>query len=316
VPLLGGVAVYTVSSLLCAAAPTIETLVVLRLVQGLAGGAGIAIARAIVRDRYDDPAEASRAFSLLVLIGGLAPVLAPTIGGAVLHVSDWRGVFVVLGAIGLFLLVAAWRWIPDTLAPQLRHRGGLITTGRALRTLVRDRRFVGLALAGALGFAALSAYIAGSPFVLEEHYGVSPSVFALIFGLNAMGLVAASQLSRMLVGRATPEALLIGGQLVQIAGAVIVLVVVAVDGPLGGVLAGLFLIVSATGIIAPNATTLAMIDHPEAAGSASGLLGLTMFGMGALVAPLPGVAGATGLPMALVMISVAVAGAVALRTLR
>jgi len=315
-PLLAGIAAYTLSSIGCALAPGIVVLLVLRLVQGLAGAVGIAIARAIVRDRNDDPTEAARAFTLLSMITALAPVLAPSLGGAVLHVSDWRGVFVVLGAIGLFLLVSCWASIPETLAPERRHGGGLAQTRDALRTLRRDPRFVVLMAATALGFGALGAYLAGSSFVLEDEHGLSPQLFALVFGLNGLGLIAAGQSGRMLVRRVSSERLLRLAQAAQLAGALIVLVSVVADLGIVPLLVGFFVVVSMTGIVVPNATTLAMLDHPDRAGSASGLLGVAMFASGAIVAPIAGVAGASAVPMALTMVATAAGACVVLRALR
>lgn len=315
-PLLAGVGLFTLSSLLCAVAPNIVILLVLRLVQGLAGAAGIAIARAIVRDRHDDPTHAAREFAILTVISGVAPILAPSIGGAILEVGDWRAIFVVLAGLGLVLLLGTWRGIPETLPPAQRHGGGLAQTGRAIATLIRDRRFVGLSLACGLSFGAMAVYIAGSPFVLEDLHGISPTVFAVIFGVNATGLIAASWIGRGLVARLGAPALLGGGQAMQVAGGALVLVTVIADAGLAPLLVGLFLVVSATGVLVPNATALAMADHPDMAGSASGLLGLAAFGLGALLAPVAGVAGESALPMAIAIFAAATGGAIALRALR
>jgi DHA1 family bicyclomycin/chloramphenicol resistance-like MFS transporter len=315
-PLLVGIAAYTLSSIGCALAPGIAVLLVLRLIQGLAGAVGIAVARAIVRDRHDDPTEAARAFTLLSMITSLAPVLAPTLGGLVLHVGDWRWVFVVLAAIGAFLLVSCWVSMPETLAPERRHGGGLAQTRDALRTLRRDRRFVVLALTTALGFGALGAYLAGSSFVLEDQHGLSPQLFALIFGVNGLGLIAAGQGGRMIVGRVGSENLLRLAQAVQLAGALLVLVSVVADLGVAPLLVGFLLVVSMTGIVVPNATTLAMLDHPDRAGSASGLLGVAMFASGAIVAPIAGVAGDSALPMAITMVASSAGAFGVLRVLR
>jgi DHA1 family bicyclomycin/chloramphenicol resistance-like MFS transporter len=314
-PLLVGIAVYTLSSIGCALAPGIVVLLILRLVQGLAGAVGIAIARAIVRDRNDDATDAARAFTLLSMITSVAPVLAPTLGGAVLHVSDWRGVFVVLAAIGAFLLVSCWLSMPETLAPERRHGGGLAQTRDALRTLRRDPRFVVLALTTALGFGAMGAYLAGSSFVLEDQHGLSPQLFALVFGVNGLGLIVAGQGGRMLVGRVGPEALLRAAQAIQLIGAVLVLASAVADLGLVPLLAGFFLVGSMTGIVVPNATTLAMLDHPERAGSASGLLGVAMFASGAIAAPIAGVAGDSAVPMAITMVASAAGACIVLRGL-
>jgi DHA1 family bicyclomycin/chloramphenicol resistance-like MFS transporter len=194
-PLLAGVSAYAVASLLCALAPTVHTLVVLRFAQGVAGAAGIVIARAIVRDMHSGVA-AARFFSLLMLVNGLAPILAPVIGGQVLTVTTWRGVFVVLAAIGALLVAAAAAGLRETLAPADRHPGGVGETLRTFRRLLSDRVFVGHALACGLAFGAMFAYIAGSPFVIQDIYGASPQLFSVMFAVNALGLVAAGQANR------------------------------------------------------------------------------------------------------------------------
>ncbi len=315
-PLLAGIAVYTLSSLGCALAPGIVVLLILRLVQGFAGSAGIAIARAIVRDRNDDPTAAARAFSLLTMVTSLAPVLAPSLGGLVLHVSDWRGVFVVLAAIGGFLLISCWLSVPETLTPERRHRGGLIQTRTALSELGRDPRFVALTLTGGLCFGAMGSYLAGSSFVLEDLHGMSPQLFAVVFGVNGLGLIVASQGGRMLVGRLGSEGLLRAAQLIQLVGAALVLVSVLAGLGVAPLLVGFFLVVSMTGIVVPNVTTLAMIDHPDKAGSASGLLGVAMFAAGAVVAPIAGVAGTSAVPMAITMVASAAGAVAVLQVLR
>jgi MFS transporter, DHA1 family, multidrug resistance protein len=188
-PLLTGVAAYAAASLLCALAPNIWILLFLRLVQGAAGAAGIVIARAIVRDLHEGIA-AARVFALLMLVSGLAPILAPVVGGQLLHVTDWRGIFVALAGIGAVLVLAAWWALGETLAPRARHGGGLAATLSVFGGLVRDRAFLGYTLAMGLSFGAMAAYIAGSPFVLQNIYGVSPQLFSLLFALNAVGATA------------------------------------------------------------------------------------------------------------------------------
>src|SRR3954453_12470327 len=168
-PLLIGGAAYTAASLACAAAPNVETLSVLRAVQGLSGAAGVVIARAVVRDLYEGIA-AVPFFSRLMLVSGLAPVLAPVLGSLVLQVATWRQVFLGLAALGALLLGAVTLLYRETLPEDRRTAGGLAVTGRILRFLTRDRVFVGYALASGLGFAAMFAYIAGSPFVVQDVY--------------------------------------------------------------------------------------------------------------------------------------------------
>lgn len=307
-PLLAGLAAYMATSVLCALAPNVWMLLVLRLAQGCAGAAGIVIARAVVRDLHEG-VEAARVFAMLMLVGGLAPILAPILGGQLLHVTDWRGIFVVLGAIGAALLIAAWWLLAETLEKRDRHGGGLVATVHVFGGLVRDRHFMGYVLSAGLTFAAMATYISGSPFVLQDIHGVSPQVFSLLFAVNAGGIMLGSQLSRKLVVRHGPRRLLDAGMAQGALGGAGVLVSVVAGLGLGGLLPSLFVMVSSIGLVLPNAAALALADHPRTAGSASALLGLAQFAIGALAAPLAGVAGShTALPMAIVMAVLPAAG--------
>jgi DHA1 family bicyclomycin/chloramphenicol resistance-like MFS transporter len=304
-PLLVGLAGYTVVSLLCALAPTVWALVALRLLQGLCGAAGIVIARAIVRDLHEGVA-AARMFGLILVVTGLAPILAPIAGAAVLHVSSWRGIFVALAAVGAAISLATLVGLPESLPTERRRSDGLRRTLSVFGGLVRDRWFMGHGLATGLVFGAMFAYIAGSPFVLQEIYGLSPVAFSLLFGLNALGIVGASVVGSRIVGRVRPRTLLTAGLVQACLGAALLVLAVVLDLGVVAVCAALFLVVSAVGLVSPNATALALTEHPETAGSASALLGLLQFVVGALAAPLVGVAGAEdALPMALTIAALA-----------
>jgi MFS transporter, DHA1 family, multidrug resistance protein len=311
-PLLIGLAAYMAASLLCAMAPDIWLLLAFRVIQGAAGAAGIVIARAIVRDLHTGVA-AARTFALLMLVNGLAPILAPLVGGELLHVTDWRGIFVVLAAIGAVLLLAAWTMLAETLAPDARHGGGLASTLRVFGGLVGDREYMGYALAMGLAFGAMAAYIAGSPFVLQDIYGASPQVFSLLFALNAAGIVAASQAGRAVVDRYGPRTLLDVGVSMSAVGGLGVLASVLLDTGLPTLLPSFFVLVSCIGLVFPNATALALADHPHTAGSASAGLGLSQFAIGAVAAPLAGVGGAgTALPLGIVAATLSVGSLVSL----
>jgi DHA1 family bicyclomycin/chloramphenicol resistance-like MFS transporter len=315
-PLLFGVAAYSVASLFCALSPSLGVFTGLRLVQGLAGAAGIVISRAAVRDLYSGVA-AARFFSILMLVNGLAPILAPVIGGQLLKVTSWRGVFVTLAVIGGVLLLGAAAAFHETLPPERRRTDGLRATLATMRGLCRDRVFVGYAVTCGLSFAAMFSYIAGSPFVLEDIYGISPQVFSAVFAANACGIVAASQLNHRLLSSHTPRALLRVALLAG-AGAGVVLLTLVLVGGLGvwAVIVPLFVVVSSVGIVMPNSTALALTDHPEAAGSASALLGMLQFVFGAGVAPLVGVAGKhTAVPMAVMIALLSVGALVAMGAL-
>ncbi|MFG2191352.1 Bcr/CflA family multidrug efflux MFS transporter [Streptomyces sp. NPDC048639] len=310
-PLVAGMVLYVVATALCAFAPTAGLLIAFRLAQGLAGAAGLVIARAIVRDLYDGVAMA-RFFSTLMLVSGVAPVVAPLIGGQVLRITDWRGVFYVLTGVGALLTLVAARWLDETLPPERRHSGGLRETLRTIRGLLADRVFTGYMLAGGFAFAVLFAYISASPFVVQEIYGASPQTFGLLFGLNSIGLVGVGQLNgKVLAGRVSLDKTVATGLAVITAAAVALLLMAS--GVLGRVglapiAAGLFVLMSAMGLVLPNTNALALTRTPHAAGSASALLGTTAFLVGAIASPLVGVAGEhTAWPMALVQLVCALA---------
>jgi DHA1 family bicyclomycin/chloramphenicol resistance-like MFS transporter len=305
---LAGLLAFTLASVLCAVSPSIPVLAGLRLAQGLGGAAAIVIARAVVRDRYSGVA-AARYFAVLTLVNGLAPVLAPLIGGQLLRVTTWRGVFGVLTGLGVVLLAATAAWLRETLPPERRHTGGLRTTLATFARLGRDRRFTGYAFSLALAFAAMFAYISGSPFVLQDIYGASPQQFSAVFAVNSLGIMAAGRVSAQLVGRVAPQRLLLAGLAVNVTGGLVLVAVVAAGtGGVVAVLIPLFAVASSIGLILPNATALALELHPEAAGSASGAIGTAQFAVAAALAPLVGVGGAhTALPMALVIAGCGVA---------
>jgi MFS transporter, DHA1 family, multidrug resistance protein len=296
-PLLVGMAAFALASLLCIIAPSVAVLTVLRFIQGLAGAAGIAIALAMVSDLYAGTVQA-RVFALLMLVSGLAPIIAPLLGSQLLAFTSWRGIFVLLAVIGVLLLLAVAFGLGETLPPARRQRGGLAASLRSFRDLLLNGRFVGYALASGLAFAAGIVYISISPFVLQNIYGVSTQLTGMVFGINALGLVIAAQISGKLVGRVPAQTLLSWGVALLAIGGLALLVVVLIGIGLAGMLPALFVVVASLGLIAPNATALALADT-KMAGSAAALLGVLQFSIGALAAPLVGLAGtATAAPMA------------------
>ncbi|MCW2878147.1 MAG: hypothetical protein JWQ95_2247 [Sphaerisporangium sp.] len=311
-PLLVGVAAYGLTSLMCAFAPTVEALIALRLLQGVAGGAALVIVRAVVRDLYDGPAI-TRIFATLMLVSGLAPILAPVAGAQLLAVTSWRGVFVSLSVAGLVLLLAVVTGVRETLPPGRRDSGGLRHTVSTFGVLLRDRSFMAGAMAAGLGFAGMFAYISGSPFVLQEVYGVTPRGFSLIFGANALGLTVMAQVGGRLAGRVSPGRLVLAGLVVSLVGALALVVGVLAGLGLGLVVASLFTLMCGAGLSLPGGGALALSGQPpQVAGSASALLGVLQFALGAVAAPLAGLAGTgTALPMALVMAGLTAAAVVA-----
>jgi DHA1 family bicyclomycin/chloramphenicol resistance-like MFS transporter len=313
-PVIAGMAAYAVMSLLCALAPSAPLLAGTRLVQGVAGGVGVVVARAVVRDLYAG-VEAARYFSRLTLIFGVAPILAPGLGSAVLRLTAWRGIFVTLAVIGVLLTVCVlWR-LPETLPVSRRSPGGLADVAATARTLFADRVYLGYALAQGLGFAGMFAYISGSSFVLQEGYGISATLYSVVFGLNAVGLIALSQANHRLLDRHTPAVLLRGALAAGLAAAAAVLAA-ALLGSLAGLLVALFAFISTIGMVLPNATALALDRHPRRAGTAAALMGGVQSVVAAAAAPLVGLGvPGLGVPMAVVMLLCAAGALVALLSL-
>ncbi|WP_433238613.1 multidrug effflux MFS transporter [Streptosporangium sp. CA-135522] len=303
VPLLIGIAAYAVASLLCAFSPSVYGLVGFRLLQGVAGGAALVIVRAVVRDLYEGAAIA-RIFAVLMLVSGLAPILAPIAGAQLLQHTSWRGVFVSLSVVGLLLLVAALSGVRETLPRDRRESGGLLHTLLTFGHLLRDRSFMASALAGGFGFGGMFAYISGSPFVLQQVYGASPQTFSLVFALNALGLTVTAQIGGRLAGRrVAPARLILIGLFLSMAGAGLLLATVVLDLPLAVLVAALFVMMGGAGFVLPGAGALALAGQPQqVAGSASALSGVLQFATGAVAAPLVGLGGdGSALPMAAVL---------------
>ncbi|MFF5721192.1 multidrug effflux MFS transporter [Streptomyces buecherae] len=299
-PLLWGVALFTVFSLLCAFAPTIEILLVLRFLQGVAGSAGVVIALAAARD-VASGAELARLLSLLGLVGALAPILAPVAGGQLAAVLDWRGLFVVLAGVGVALLVVSATLLPETLPPTLRHAGGFAETGRRFGVVLRDRLFVCYLLVGACTGTAFFTYLASISFVLQDGFHLSPQAFGLVFAMNAVVAVFGSLSNRAVVRRAGPARMYVLGTTATAVAALALLGTVLLGLGLGLLLVVLALVLFCYGVISPNSSTLALTGHGERAGTAAALLGMSSFAVGPVVAPLVALGGSPELTMACTM---------------
>ncbi|AWC31225.1 multidrug effflux MFS transporter [Bacillus cytotoxicus] len=308
-PLIIALIIYVASSLLCAVAPSIWILVLLRFLQGASGSAGIVISRAMVRDMYTGP-EMTKFFSLLMLVNGAAPILAPIIGGQLLQFTSWHGVFIVLGAISICMLISVIFVLRETLPLEERITGGVAGTLSVYGKLLKDRLFMGYAVSQGFVSAAMFAYISGSPFVLQNIYGASPQAFSLFFAINGIGIIIASQITGRLAGKVSEKALFVVGIGIAAVGGTSLLLTIVFGIGLIGVLCSLFLVVSSVGVVSTTGFSLAMRNQKQAAGTAAALLGLLQFISGALVAPLVGIGGSnTALPMG-VVIALCEAGAV------
>jgi MFS transporter, DHA1 family, multidrug resistance protein len=300
-PLLAGVAVHILASVLCVVAPSLALLGTLRVLQGLGTAAAMVVAMAIVRDLFEGLA-AAKLLSRLMLVMGAAPILAPTLGGIVLSWTSWRGVFVVLAAFGIAIITVAARALPETLPAERRRYGGVIGTIQDYGRLFSDRAYIGLILVAGLAMAALFAYVAGSSFVFQQQYGMSEQQFGFIFGAGAVGLITATQFNVRLLRRWTPAQILAASLgFGALAGVTLVLFAATGFGGLAGVLVPLWLVLASAGLALPNAPALALSRHGEAAGTAAALLGAVQFGIGALAAPLVGLLGVGAVAMALVV---------------
>ena len=300
--LIAGMLLYAAAAASCALATSVNSLVLLRLLQAVGGCTGMVLARAIVRDRFEGN-EAARVFSTMMLVMGVAPILAPTVGSFVVARADWRLIFWLLTGLAGLALVGIVLVLPETL-PAARCnpkavRGAFRTYGR----LLHDRTFVGYALTAGMVQAAMFAYITGSSFVFTQLFGLSTQQYGLLFGLNASGMMAASQLNNRLLRRFSFQQILRGVTGVNVL-AGLTLLVLAYTGWLGiyGITLPLFVVVSSVGFTSPNATAGALQRHAQQAGSASALLGTLMYSCGAVAALAVSVlANGTAQPMALVI---------------
>ena len=301
-PLLIGLIAYFIASLLCVFSPSIWALIILRFIQGLAGSAGIVISRAIVRDLYSGT-ELTKFFSLLALVNGLAPILAPVLGAQLLKLVPWQGVFIVLSVIGIVMFFVVLFGLPETHHEEKRSAGGVKNTLSTFLKLLKDRGFIGYALAQGLVFAAMFAYISGSPFVVQTIYGASPQMFSLIFAINAIGIMISSQMAGRLAGRIHESKLLAFGLGESLIGGIILLLLLIMHAKLIFILIPLFFVVSSVGIVNTAGFSLAMQTQGKNAGSASALLGVLSLAFGGIVAPLVGIGGGhTAVPMGIVIV--------------
>jgi DHA1 family bicyclomycin/chloramphenicol resistance-like MFS transporter len=313
-PLLVGAGVYVGASVLCAVAPNIAVLGGLRVLQGAGAAAGMVVALAIVRDLYTGRAAATL-LSRLILAMGAAPIVAPTLGGALLGFTSWRGVFVALALYGLVLLPIAARLLPETLPPRRRRAAWAGATLRTYGGLLTDQVFVGLILTAGLLMSSTFAYVAGSSFVFQEQFGLDKQGFGLLFGVGACCIIGASQINASLLRWFEPRQLLLAAVLAGTAAGLLMLAASLTGiGGLAGVLVPLWAALFTVGLALPNTPALALSRHGEAAGTAASLLGAVQFGTGAIVSPLVGVVGNDATAMSAV-VATALALALALAVL-
>lgn len=300
--LLSALIVFVAASISMVFAPNIETLMALRFAQGLSGAAGLVLSRAIAAD-LSHGASAAKALSFIVMISGLGPLLAPLLGGLAHEWWGWRGALATLAVIATAMLVLAITVLRESHPLERRTTGSFFSTYRPVGQLLRDGRFVALALSFALSFAAAMAYIAASPFVTQRVLGMSPLGFALSFAVSASAMVLANLVNIRLVSRIRPPRMLASGiALVLVSGLAFCAQAFTASLTPAGFIITAFVLTGGSGLILANASALALDRVPEARGSASALLGAVQFLFGGIAAPLVGLWGeSTALPMAIIV---------------
>jgi len=302
IPLIMSLVVFGITSVLCAMAPSIWVLIILRFIQGVAGAGGVVISRAIVSDLYSG-AELTKFFSLLMLVNGLAPIVAPVVGGQLAKVTTWNGVFFILALFSIVMILAVTLGLKETLPKEKRSQGGIKATFLIFGKLISNSNFVGHVLAQGFTIAGLFSYISGSPFVLQNIYGVSAETFSFCFAMNGAGIIIATQITGRLTGRFSELQLMKFGISLSLASSLVLCSMIFLKAALIFILIPLFIIVSCIGITMTTSFTLAIQKQGKVAGSASALLGLVAFVFGAIVAPLVGIGGSqTAVPMGILIV--------------
>jgi MFS transporter, DHA1 family, multidrug resistance protein len=311
--LIVGSIIYAAASLLCAAAPTIDWLIAGRFLQAIGACSGVVIARAVVRDKFDHQ-DSARIFSLLTLVLGIAPMLAPTAGAALVTIAGWRAIFVLLVGFGVLIGTAVFFALPETRSPATAALARNSSALSGYGVLLANRRFVGFVLAGAFNGSALFAYVSNAPDLIMAQLGFGPSAFGWLFALMAVGIIGSSQVNRSLLRRYRSEAILRVASLAGVAtGALLVAVAATGIGGTWTLLACLFLALSSYGFIAANNLASALSVVPARAGAASALIGSAAFGVGAIASSLVGALhNGTAVPMAAVMAATLLLSALAL----
>ena len=302
-PLILGTVLLVAAGIGCAVAPSIEVLIGFRFMQGLTGGIGVVVARAVIADRTSGDRSA-KLFSIMMIITSAAPVVAPLLGGALIGPIGWRGIFFVLTGLAVVMLLSVLAFVPESLPMERRHPFQAGTIAHNMRAVLGNRRYLGYTLTFSIGFGGMFAYISASPFVVQEFMGFSPGTFSVLFAVNAVGIGIAGTVNTRLVGRVRPQRLLaVGVGLLVSVGIAMILVATLAPGVHWLLLVLMFCLTSSFGFTAGNATALALGEVRDRAGTGSAVLGTLQFVVGAIVPPLVGLGGPmTAVPMATVVV--------------
>ena len=295
-PLLISLLLLVIASVGCALAQNIHQLLLARLLQGIFGAGGAVLSRAIARDMYSGH-DLTRFFALLMLVNGFAPIAAPVMGGMMMALFSWRGLFMVIAAIAVLLLFLARIKLHETLMPERRSQGSILSAWAALGQVITYRPFMGFCLTQGFMMSGMFAYIGASPFVLQQIYGLSPQAFSFCFAANGFGLIIASQTSARLSPLWGEYRVLKGGLMLAFVSSASLLLTGLSGAALPFVLVALFFSVASNGAVGVAAASLAMQSQGHRAGSASAILGVTMFTLGGIAVPVTGIGGTSVLTM-------------------
>jgi MFS transporter, DHA1 family, multidrug resistance protein len=302
-PLMSGIVLHMLASMLCIASPNIAMLGAARALQGIGASAAMVVAIAVVGDLFAESVAAT-VLSRLMLVLGVAPVVAPSLGAAVLLHASWHWVFAVLVVLAGGLLLLGALALPETLPRDHRRPLRLRGIAATYAELLRDPKFVMLVLVAALGMSGLFAYISGAPFVLQGRFGLDQQAFALVFGAGAVALIGATQFNVVLLKRFSPQTIALWALVAAVAAcAAFVALAVSHAGGLAGFVVPVWAILTSMGLVIPNAPAVALTRHPDASGTSAAVLGAAQFGLGAAVAPVVGVLGNNAIGLAVVMTS-------------
>ena len=295
-PLLISLLLLAIASVGCALAQNIHQLLLARLLQGIFGAGGAVLSRAIARDMYSGH-DLTRFFALLMLVNGFAPIAAPVMGGVMMTLVSWRGLFMIIAAIAVLLLFLARIKLHETLMPERRSQGSILSAWAALGQVITFRPFMGFCLTQGFMMSGMFAYIGASPFVLQQIYGLSPQAFSFCFAANGFGLIIASQTSARLSPIWGEYRVLKGGLTLAFVSSASLLLTGLSGAALPLVLVALFFSVASNGAVGVAAASLAMQSQGHRAGSASAVLGVTMFTLGGIAVPVTGIGGTSVLTM-------------------
>jgi DHA1 family bicyclomycin/chloramphenicol resistance-like MFS transporter len=315
VPLLVVTALHVAASIGAALAPNLELLSVARVFMGAGAAAGGVIAAAVVRDLFGGRRLVVM-LSRLALVSGVAPVLAPLVGSALLLVMPWRGIFVVLGVYGSIMLIAAAVFIPETLPPARRHEKGTTTVWQRYRSVFSDRVFIGVLIIGGMTFSGLFSYLSASSFLFQQTYAFDAQQYGLLFAANSLGVVLGVQVAARLAARFGPQWVMAWSTAVLVVAASAIIVTDQLGLGLWGTVVPLFFFMTACGFTFPCVQVLALDRHGKAAGTAQSIIGATNFGVAGIITPIVGWisagSGITATTMASVMVGCAVIGVLSL----